>query len=463
MTRKKDIASSPPALSADTEPKPPQKTKNPDRPPTFSSAENGAAKMIVEMIIDGARKDLETVKIPDEMIIVKATKTVGDGPPEPLDKDDALRMLADMRADDDLERIEEADQAGPLTFTRYRHGGILPQIKHAGIRGYSVGSLADIFRESGYFGELTPAQIAVHILAGQELGFGPVKSMFDLKITPGEIFFSSIGSFDSVETDTQITKSKIEEAADLANKRDLSPFPQKDDLTPAPDSETISAAAQLASAGPIPVEPLREREVRRESPFPVSPALTPDPPPDDHADLADALAEFAVTNDPAAIVDDISFGAAAADFTPPSPAAVTTPPATIAEPAAVAAIPYNPADAGAFGDDTPAAVMDWQQNIERYCKELGIDAAEKVSKFRQIPTVAEKQKYHALVLRYYNEQTNVVRLEVMAILKEKNLSEPWEYTPIFDGLHVPFEHEKWTYGQAATVKAYLEESPQIPA
>src|SRR5258706_15562665 len=49
----------------------------------------------------------------------------------------------------------------------------------------SIGHLADVFFASGYFGHLTPAQIAVHIIAGRSLGLDDAQSVFDLDIQPG--------------------------------------------------------------------------------------------------------------------------------------------------------------------------------------------------------------------------------------------------------------------------------------
>lgn len=54
----------------------------------------------------------------------------------------------------------------------------------------NLANLADLFAASGIFGDKTPAQIAVQILAGRELGFGAVASMFNLEIEPGKIKFA---------------------------------------------------------------------------------------------------------------------------------------------------------------------------------------------------------------------------------------------------------------------------------
>jgi hypothetical protein len=49
-----------------------------------------------------------------------------------------------------------------------------------------IGRLADIFHASGYWPALSPAQIAVQILAGESIGLTPAAAMFDLRIKQGD-------------------------------------------------------------------------------------------------------------------------------------------------------------------------------------------------------------------------------------------------------------------------------------
>jgi hypothetical protein len=81
-----------------------------------------------------------------------------------------------------------SDVAGPLEpappvnyFTQGENQ--LPDVPDDGNR---IGRLADVFALSGYWPHLTPAKIAVQILAGETIGLAPASAMFDLQIAPGD-------------------------------------------------------------------------------------------------------------------------------------------------------------------------------------------------------------------------------------------------------------------------------------
>lgn len=77
--------------------------------------------------------------------------------------------------------------AAVITFSGYLNSGKLPAIPPPGDRmdPNRLGAIADVFHASGYFGDLTPAQIATHILIGQSIGLDASQSVVDLEVGPG--------------------------------------------------------------------------------------------------------------------------------------------------------------------------------------------------------------------------------------------------------------------------------------
>lgn len=523
----------------------------------------------------------------------QAGKKTGQGEPLPIparldipngeytdDEIKKLRQSGSPLLDSDLKKIgfesakpdpdpfgwgEKPERFGPsvplafrpsISFTGYENTGELPNVPDRNYPTGRIGPIADILHASEYFGDKTPAQIAVYILAGQELGFGPIKSLFDLEITAGSIAFTGSMPFTKTSDDVEITNS--------ANKGVLSRFNDKRDAEAAKGSETTGAAAKLTSAGPVgevvsvdfgqglkcpdcdspkpalhpavqfegevsicknpfhgepaaadvftaetiepdpapilePVEvntpePVNEfAAIAADAPDPVTPAtlpadnvksdVTPAAAPLTADNEARTLAEIVSTNQLEEIrklggaadilyinafcnqemkcnVDALSKTAAAdfiqilnerialkADAKAPDPEPVQDPPATTPT-------PTLPADAGAFGDETQ--VM--RAKVQKMCNELGIDCDDKLSKFDACPTPDEKAKYHQTVATYYEGRIVAVCNEVWGILADRKLSEPWDYSPLFDTIGVNVDNAKWSYTDAAKVLQYLQEN-----
>lgn len=116
-------------------------------------------------------------------------------------------------------------------------------------------NLADLIAATGYFGDLTPAQIAFQIMAGKELGFDPIASIYNLKISPGKIelagsqprflVLADAVDFHRFVFGEKLTKRQTDEKA---NKGDLSAPNSQNALTDTPEPKTTSAAAKRENA-----------------------------------------------------------------------------------------------------------------------------------------------------------------------------------------------------------------------
>lgn len=142
-----------------------------------------------------------------------------------------------------------------------------------------IGTLAEVLHASGYFGDLTPAQLAVYMLAGESLGLSPIQSVFDLEITivdesgrreprlsykPGLPFMNAADSVELVKASredpaTPGKASKVQgTVSQFPNNANKGPSlePKAADVAePAPDPETASEAGPDAGAAAITEQP----------------------------------------------------------------------------------------------------------------------------------------------------------------------------------------------------------------
>jgi hypothetical protein len=118
-------------------------------------------------------------------------------------------------------------------------GEALPAIPSG--REYNITDLAEVFRRSGYFGELTTAQLAVHIIAGRSLGLDPARSVFDLVIGPGPTIDYRIGQPFEQTSD----KVEAEKAANRLAANRTEPNPPPPGETTADKIEAAKAAGSM--------------------------------------------------------------------------------------------------------------------------------------------------------------------------------------------------------------------------
>lgn len=105
----------------------------------------------------------------------KAAKTTG----KKAGFNETNKDLKEFSSDGFEDNAENGADGLRFNENDYFNYGSLPCIEN---ENAAVSDLADVFAASGLFGDLSPAQIAVQILAGRELGFMPVAAMYNLEL-----------------------------------------------------------------------------------------------------------------------------------------------------------------------------------------------------------------------------------------------------------------------------------------
>lgn len=356
----------------------------------------------------------------------------------------------------------------------------------------AVGDIADLFYRSGFFPDLSPSQIAVMILAGDELGFKPVATMYQLKLAPGNIeltdtFLRILDTVEAVEqaqhrivtkppTGRQAAANAMRAGIDRKNKADAAALaaPKTEKVSEqAPAAETGTAAASAASDNVVNIRPLPET------------GSTPDPRPTFGEEMAAILADEPAPDDP-----DAEFAARVGPATPPVAltagepeneykgfddamrAAVPSyvPPGPVSledQVAAMAEIP-DPDKPIGTGDDAVRACKIWRNEIERMTTELSIDMAaikpaEKLATYDG-KDVTEKAKLFATIRKYYDDQVEKYRAQVLEGFEKKSwtIIDNWRGFCVFVGTNSnPIE---WSYTEAAKLRGELirEGTLQLP-
>lgn len=118
-----------------------------------------------------------------------AELTGGDLPADELTPPEALRTR-DPNADEGVAGpADDSPSRKPLvTFT---DGETLPPIG----KDNEVGRLADVAFASGYFGDKTPAQLAILMLAGDVIDATPINALFDLDVIDGRLYYKRDPSY----------------------------------------------------------------------------------------------------------------------------------------------------------------------------------------------------------------------------------------------------------------------------
>jgi hypothetical protein len=180
----------------------------------------------------------------------------------------------------------------------------------------SIGAIAETMFVAGYWQPMTPAQIAVQILAGKEFGFGPIDSMFNLKISEGgkielhmddDSELQTLGIRDKIETKAAADREFLKDAGKhtTAHKTYL----QKDE--PAASGDLLEFP-NLANKGPVSVRPgngpLPTRDAGADEARPQSVEARAESAAgiDDPTELAEAMTNFAISGDPSGFFKDVS-------------------------------------------------------------------------------------------------------------------------------------------------------------
>lgn len=305
-------------------------------------------------------------------------------------------------------------------------------------RGGSIGALADVFYYSGYFGELTPAQIAVQILAGQVLGLKAVESMFDLKIENGRVAFRDDRSIEPAKTsnaDPGVVDGRILEFARTI---------EVDDLEPARGADVISFP-ENANKGPL----LTAEPANGPDSVPVPERLT-----GLKADEMAANSTPASEPEPAKTVDDMSndefLEHLAAD-----PA--TPPPASPAEPATVD--PLMSAGAGGTGD-VLLVVKEWRSRIETWLTDLKYSAEtvnNRLAAFDEMSTAKQRETFEQ-AQTFYRGRCDAGKARIITALVADGKSTLDQQQGFFAYAEMPPDPAAWEYKHIARGLHILGES-----
>lgn len=346
-------------------------------------------------------------------------------------------------------------------------------------------NLSDLFAASGFFGTLTPAQIGVQILAGRELGFSPVASMFNLSIAPGKIEFAEKNGQPRFlvlqDVAERLGRAAGASRANLENATasDYTAPDDEKDASPAPDGFEQGETARLAEKPHICPVCLRQQQSELQN----------------DAKLTDGELIKVCSPGCAAEVEARTRNAkivnaemAQAGYPPNAPEAAENtgdggksnlkeyvmqtdekrhakkqndlaPVKGVLEKVKIESPAGDGAD-GAGDDDAPMpkAVSEWRRLVESYCSELFAPdvAVAKLEKFDGLATVVKKREMFDTVKKYYADGVDKLRTEIETVFNENNwLPDSRERSVYVEPLFVPVDPLRWTYANALTIRAEL--------
>lgn len=273
--------------------------------------------------------------------------------------------------------------------------GDLPPItdEHAPVSG-----IANVAAASGLFGDYTPAQIAVLILAGRELGFGSIGSLFNLRFEFGAaatdhatILFRSDPPFlllkDALFPKLTISSEKIPISINLPDKDDLSAF----------------SGEQASEAGTMP-----ERLTRQTDGGKTTAINEPCPVCFDDSRKLETLFDLYGLN--FFVCSEKCFvKAKELYFKPPGESARH--PKQIEH------------ERDPEKDESAARDM-----IKFFCQQLDINAGEKLKKFDSMPDKAQKIEYFQTVQKYYAGKCDAIRSDINGVFIENKWNEASQKT-----------------------------------
>ena len=339
--------------------------------------------------------------------------------------------------------------------------GMLPEIKRNTGSEFrdgenNIGALADVFWASGFCGNLTPAQIAVHIIAGRSLGLDDAQSVFDLTVGPGPTIAYRPGQpYQAAADDVDAAKAKLkpgddrptpeppadpvftnmaEIGADAIKKNDsnVSKFPVQE----------IGANLPAGSIVDVQSKPIVEKDQKIEHLANKGPLLDPPAQDDERGDGTPAEQSAAASDASAAAISE-NQETETADPGPAPADGSTTP-----DPASTAAAHE------AIGEVGPETVAAWRQALIDMCLELGIPSAEKVATF-DTKTIVDKRKMFEDAQKYYAGKLDAVRYEVLELLKADGKPDLDAMKGFFIFAEVNPAPIEWTYTEAKKAEKAL--------
>lgn len=385
-------------------------------------------------------------------------KTTTKKPPEPKTPTDNAESGVICHVGPGCPVCDPAGRA-PLTFTGYNSETSPGELPEPRSTMESVGPLADVFHASGYFGDLTPAQIAVHIIAGRSLGLDDAQSVFDLEIKPGPtIVYKQAQTYQNAADGVEKVKSTVQRLT--ANRTEPAPLATPDAALP--DDNVKSGVVVDGGFRKL----------------------------DDPA-LADALTEFAITGDPSALIEPVEplRDRENADFDENPVDLANKAPVLNSEPAddlnSVPAPNLSSAapkleSSGVISDEplpevspvpdrdgppTPADLVRWRSELLKMMGELGLDVARVMNEYDGLDVEAKRQKVDS-AWNYYELKVSTIRDMIRDGLAADGKPTLDSQAGFYMFADVPGNPDNWTYPQAQQAERALVEffkRPTAPA
>lgn len=376
-------------------------------------------------------------------------------------------------------------EPGPIQhFTRTGDAG-LPHLPTIGPNN-AIGRLADVAFASGYFHPATPAQLAIRILVGNELGLSASAALFDIEVGPGSVQYKRDAPAQTAGDRIELVQGETRRILDNADSDvsrsdnaggDVVPFkPLPTSVRNAlhdqtgGDNESYAAAVDQAERdlNPEHFDDANKSPVLSTEPEPDAEGLDAKQSDSSHESGEPAAEITPIPEDPAA--DDLGFptteptadeiAAAIANFDTPEPVPAADPFKSPAEPEpADDAKAIREANADVLeGIEVGATIAVWRKTIRDQMTELGFSTekvVEKTAEFDAATTLRKKQMSEQCNALYVG-RLGTKRSDVLIALAKDGKKSVEEMAGFFTYAEVPADPQSWNYADAAKAFRLIE-------
>lgn len=365
--------------------------------------------------------------------------------------------------------------AGPVQyFTREGDDGSLP-LPRIG-EDNAVGRLADVAFASGYFHPATPAQLALRILVGSELGLSASAALFDIELGPGSVGYKRDAPAQTAGDRIELVQAETRRILDNADSDvsrsdnaagDVVPFRSvstevRNAIYDAAggDSEKYAAGIDAAERdlNPEHFAEANNGPVLSTEPEPDAEGLEPkqsDPGPES----GEAAADLTPTGDDAP-ADDLGF-----PTTEPTDAEIADAIANFDSPEPEPVPAADPFESKATtnpeileGIEVGATIAVWRKTIDEQMRDLGFPTDKVVAKkaeFDAATTLRKKQMAEQCNALYLG-RLGTKRTDVLLCLAKDGKKSVEEMAGFFTYAEVPADPQSWNYSDAAKAFRLIE-------
>lgn len=309
---------------------------------------------------------------------------------------------------------------------------------------------ANLLQQSGFFGDYTPAQLAVLMLAGADLGFSPVASALNLEFAGGRIQLKGDLSplFPVKDVTPVIFAPALESGAKRANAPDICPicFTQKLELTSDARDESGENVKTCSAACARQVINRRREYLQKEK---AINDLQAAPAPADAADdLADNIEPAPIASLKDYVMEkDAEKAAARSDRNdaPGNESLIQTKPTM---PAARAA------------ETVESMVNGFRLDLNQMLSDLEFSeavAAEKMAKFEAAEGLEKKRAFFDSVKKYHGEQFEKLKTLIFKTIDDPAiwLASETSRKVYFSEIKIPLTPNLWLFRHARILKQAL--------